>query len=243
MAGDVVALLLAVSFVGSLMTVAFGIGGGSLLLAIMAVTMPAAALIPVHGIVQVGSNLGRAVVFVRHTFWPALPWFVVGSVIGVAIGGNIAMNIPPWMVQAGVGVFIAWSVLARPPRWLSQWSLLTGLISSFLTMFFGATGVFVANYTKSLSLARHQHVATHATLMTVQHLLKTMAFGLLGFAFGPWLGFTVAMILAGLLGTFAGGLVLTRMTDVRFHKALNIVLLLIAARLIWAGITEAFQAV
>src|SRR5690606_26339709 len=144
---------------------------------------PPLALIPVHGVVQVGSNLGRAVIFMRHTFWPALPWFAAGSVIGVAIGGNIAMNLAPWVVQIGIGVFIFWSILARPPRWLSQWPLVTGLISSFLTMFFGASGVFVASYSKSLLLDRHSHVATHSTLMTVQHLLKTFAFGLLGFAF------------------------------------------------------------
>jgi len=238
--GSIIALLLGMSFIGSLITVAFGIGGGALLLAIMAVTMPPLALIPVHGVVQLGSNLGRAVMFVRHTFWPALPWFVVGSIVGVAIGGNIAMNIPPWVVQTGVGLFIVWSVLARSPKWLSRWPVLTGLISSFLTMFFGATGVFVASYSKSLALPRHKHVATHATLMTVQHLLKSLTFGILGFAFVEWFPFIAAMILCGLAGTFAGRLVLTRMTDARFHRALDIVLLLIAARLIWAGLGEAF---
>lgn len=239
LSGEIIALLLGMSFLGSLITVAFGIGGGALLLAVMAVTMPPLALIPVHGVVQLGSNLGRAVLFVRHTFWPALPWFLVGSVIGVTIGGSIAMNIPPWLVQMAVGLFIIWAVLARTPRWLSRWPLLTGLISSFLTMFFGATGMFVASYSKSLALPRHNHVATHATLMTVQHLLKSLTFGVLGFAFITWLPFIVAMILAGLLGTFAGGFVLTRMTDARFHRALDIVLLLIATRLIWSGVISA----
>jgi uncharacterized membrane protein YfcA len=237
LSGQIVALLLGTSFFGSLITVAFGIGGGALLLAVMAVTMPPLALIPIHGVVQLGSNLGRAIMFVHYTFWPALPWFVVGSLIGVAIGGNIAINIPPWVVQTGVGVFIIWSVLSRPPRWLRELPLLTGLISSFLTMFFGATGMFVANYSKSLNLPRHDHVATHATLMTVQHLLKSLAFGVLGFAFAPWISFISAMILAGLIGTFTGRVVLTHMTDARFHRALDIVLLLIATRLIWSGIT------
>ena len=93
---------------------------------------------------------------------------------------------------------------------------------------------------KSLALPRHKHVATHATLMTVQHLLKSLTFGILGFAFVEWFPFIAAMILCGLAGTFAGRLVLTRMTDARFHRALDIVLLLIAARLIWAGLGEAF---
>ena len=40
LAPGVVALLLGMSFAGSLITVAFGIGGGALLLAVMAATMP-----------------------------------------------------------------------------------------------------------------------------------------------------------------------------------------------------------
>jgi uncharacterized membrane protein YfcA len=236
LAPGVVALLLGMSFAGSLITVAFGIGGGALLLAVMAVTMPPLTLIPVHGVVQVGSNLGRAVMMVKHTVWRALPWFTLGSLIGVVIGGNIAMNIPPWVVQVGVGSFIVFSVLAKPPRGLSRWPILTGGISSFLTMFFGATGVFVANFTKSLGLSRYPHVATHATLMSVQHLLKSVTFAFLGFAFAPWWPFITAMIIAGLLGTWAGSFVLTRMTDQRFHRALDIVLLLIAAKLIWSGL-------
>jgi uncharacterized membrane protein YfcA len=104
-------------------------------------------------------------------------------------------------------------------------------------MFFGATGLFVANYTKSLALPRHEHVATHAALMTVQHGLKVLVFGLLGFAFSAWAPVIVALILAGLAGTFTGRHLLNRMTDHGFKRALDILLVLISARLIWAGLT------
>ena len=48
------------SFFTSAMTAAAGIGGGVVLLAIMATVYPPAVLIPVHGMVQLGSNGGRA---------------------------------------------------------------------------------------------------------------------------------------------------------------------------------------
>lgn len=230
------ATLLVASFAGSFITIAFGIGGGAFLLAVMASLVPPAVLIPVHGVIQFGSNAGRAVLTLRHVFWPAMGWFTVGSLIGVGLGAALVVNIPPALVQLGVGLFIIWSVLARPPAWLRRWPVVTGGISTFLTMFFGATGPFVAAYTKSLSVGRHAHVATHAALMTVQHALKTVAFGFLGFAFGAWAGFSVAMIAAGLLGTWAGGFVLNRLSDARFKRALDILLLLIAARLVWGGI-------
>ncbi|MBY4892190.1 sulfite exporter TauE/SafE family protein [Rhodobacteraceae bacterium N5(2021)] len=230
-------ITMAASFAGSFITAAFGIGGGGLLLAILASIVPPAALIPVHGVVQAGSNAGRMVMLWREIFWPALPWFAVGTLIGVAIGGAVAVELPPQYVQIGVGAFVIYTVLARAPRWFSRWPLFTGLISSFLTMFFGATGLFVASFTKSHKLPRHAHVATHATLMTLQHGLKVVAFGVLGFAYADWIWVIALMIGVGLVGTYAGRLVLNRLTDVRFGLTLNILLVLISLRLIWQGIT------
>ncbi len=236
----VVAGLLVSSFVASFITVALGIGGGALLLAIMASLMPPAALIPVHGVIQLGSNAVRAAVMIRHAYWAPFLAFALGSAAGAAVGGVVVFDLPPAAIQIGVGLFVIWSVFARPPAWLSRYPAVTGAISSFLTMFFGATGVFVANFSKSLKLPRQDHVATHAVLMTLQHLLKVVAFGMLGFAFGPWMGFMAAMIVAGFLGTMAGRHVLLRISDVGFKRALDVVLVLISLRLIWSGAGQLF---
>ena len=230
--------LMVTSFVASLITVALGIGGGGLLLAVMASLVPPAALIPVHGVVQLGSNGGRAAMLLRHVDWRAVvPGFLIGSLIGAAAGGVVVVDLPPNVVQIGVGLFVIYSVVATPPKWLSRWPWLTGGLSSFLTMFFGATGMFVANYTKSLRLPRHDHVATHAALMTVQHGLKVVVFGLLGFAFGAWGMVIAALILSGLLGTLMGRAVLNRISDHNFKLALDAILVLISLRLIWQGLT------
>jgi uncharacterized membrane protein YfcA len=229
--------VLAGSFVGSFITAAFGIGGGALLLAIMASVMPVAALIPVHGVVQFGSNAGRMAMLWRSVFWPALPWFAIGTVVGAAIGGLVVVELPPQWVQIGIGVFVIYTVLARAPKWFSRWPVVTGFISSFLTMFFGATGLFVASFTKSHKLERHAHVATHAALMTAQHGLKVVVFGLLGFAFGAWAPVILALIAVGLIGTFTGKLVLNRLSNAHFGTALNVLLILISLRLIWNGIS------
>ncbi|MBO9473871.1 sulfite exporter TauE/SafE family protein [Shimia sp. R10_1] len=230
-------ILLATSFLGSFITAAFGIGGGVAFLAACALLLPPAAIIPVHGVVQLGSNAIRAIMFLRHLIWTALPAFVVGSLIGVAIGGSVVVSLPGWLVQSVVGVFILWVVFAKPPKWLSRWPLVTGLMSSFLTMFFGATGPFVAGYVKTLQLDRHTHVATQAALMTVQHGLKVAIFGLLGFAFADWAVLMAGLIACGALGTWIGKQVLGRMSDHGFHRILNIILVLLALRLIWGGVS------
>lgn len=228
-------VLLGFSFLGSFITVALGIGGGALVLAVMASLMPPAALIPVHGVVQLGSNALRAALMIGHTRWPSVWAFAAGAVVGAVLGGVVVVELPPGLVLIGVGAFVIFSVLSRPPAWLRRSGALAGAVSSFLTMFFGATGPFVATYVKSLDLSRQPHVATHAVLMTLQHGLKIVVFGVLGFAFGPWLGFMAAMIGAGFLGTLAGRSVLIRMSDKGFKFALDVVLILISIRLIWQG--------
>lgn len=227
--------LVAASAGTSFLTAAFGIGGGVVMLGILASLLPPVALIPVHGIVQLGSNLGRASVLVRHVLWTAVPGFAAGALVGTALGGMIVVNIPPEAVQIGVGVFILISIHAGMPNLGHVGIWLAGGIASFLSMFFGATGPFLATYLYSLKLGRMQQVATHATMVTLQHLLKVLAFGLLGFAFGPYLGLVAAMIATGFLGTLAGSFVLMHAKEKNFRRGLNILLTILAARLIWTG--------
>ena len=57
--------LVALSLFTSALTAAAGIGGGLVLLSVMASFLPPIVVIPTHGVVQLGSNAGRAVLL-RH---------------------------------------------------------------------------------------------------------------------------------------------------------------------------------
>jgi uncharacterized membrane protein YfcA len=229
-------LLIAASMGTSFITAAFGIGGGIMLVAIMAVMLPPAALIPVHGVVQLGSNFGRALIMLKHVERSTIPPFLVGSALGAGLGGVVFIQFPPWVVQFGLAGFITWSALGRLPAIGKGHVFAAGAVSSFLTMFFGATGSFVAATVKGMKLPPLEHLATHSTLMTLQHLLKSLAFGFLGFAFAPWLPFILAMIASGFLGTVIGRQVLAKMGHRYFQTVLSGILLLLAARLAWSGV-------
>lgn len=99
-------------------------------------------------------------------------------------------------------------------------------------------GRFVAGYVRSLELGRGTHVATKAVLMTLQHLLKVIVFGLLGFNFALWVGFMIMMIATGFLGTLVGRQVLVRMNGKSFAQVLRATLVLLALRLLWQGGAE-----
>jgi uncharacterized membrane protein YfcA len=228
-------VLIAASFCTSLITAAFGLGGGVVLLAILATVLPPAALIPVHGVVQLGSNAGRALILRAAVSRAVLRPFLIGSVVGITLGGLLVVELPPAGVRIAVGAFILWSVVETPPAFLRRSAWLAGGVSSFLTMFFGATGPFVAAYVRAQGFGRVAYVGTNAACMTAQHLLKVVAFALLGFAFGPYLVIIAGMIAFGFAGTLAGRQVLLRIDERRFRLVLNAILVILAARLIWEG--------
>ncbi len=236
--GWAAASMIGASFATSFITAAFGIGGGVMLLAILAVLLPPAALIPVHGVVQLGSNLGRMLLMLRQVMLKALPAFTAGSLLGAALGGVLFVQIPPWLIQAAIALFIIWSVLGKIPAIGRGHFFAGGAFSAFLTMFFGATGTFIAAMVKSMKLPPQEHVATHSALMTIQHTLKIAAFGLLGFAFGPYFFLMVAMIASGFLGTVVGRQILIRLGERYFRPILSGILLLLAARLLWSALED-----
>ncbi|WP_300055023.1 sulfite exporter TauE/SafE family protein [uncultured Roseobacter sp.] len=233
--GPIAALLLVLSFLSSLITAAFGIGGGTIMLAAMATFLPPPAIIPVHGLVQLGSNAGRSFAFRHHIHTTPLAPFVMGALFGVALGSSVVVQLDAGLLQILVGLFILWTVHLPIPQIMKRSAGITGALSSGLTMFVGGTGPFVAAFVKTLGLDRMSHVGTHAAMMTVQHLLKTIAFGLLGFAFTQWAAFTALLILFGFLGTLAGRSVLLRINEPLFKRMLTIILTLMPLRLVYAG--------
>ena len=229
-------LLVTASLVTSFISAAFGIGGGFTLIALLALLLPPAALIPIHGIVQLGSNAGRVGIMLKQVVWRPIMPFVIGTVTGAGLGALVVVQLPPWAVQLALGVFIIWAVFAKLPPIQQRYILFGGVVSSFLTMFFGATGNFIAAMVKSMNLDPVPHVATHSLMMTFQHFVKVLIFGLIGFQFGPYMILIIGMLISGFIGTIIGSQFLTKAGGQYFKPVLNTILFLAAARLIWAGV-------
>jgi len=229
------------SFFTAALTAAFGLGGGLALLAVMSAVFPAAAVVPIHGVAQLGSNAGRFYLQRKDVVWPIVLWFSAGGIIGAALGGRIAMGLPVWALRAGVGLFILYTIWGPRPKGFSpglRTFFATGVVGSFLTMFFGATGPIAATMLSAARLNRLSLVATHAAAMTVQHGMKIAIFGLLGFAFGEWAFVIAAILLSGFAGTTIGTRYLRRMPEATFRGGFKTVLTLIAAWLLIAAAVD-----
>jgi len=240
----VVLLLCGVSYMGSFITASMGIGGGALVLATMALFLPPPVLIPLHGFVQLGSNMGRVALMARHVVLSIVPAFLLGTVIGALIGGNLVIALPLPVLQFALALFILYStwapkIGASNPGKKTFFSI--GLIGTIGTMFFGATGPLMAPFIAAACGKRQNVVATHATLMAIQHGFKVITFGVLGFAFVTYLPLLVALLVFGFAGTWTGKHVLHRLPEKVFRTGLKILLTLISLRLLY-GATSAYFA-
>ncbi len=238
-------LVIAASFFTSALTASFGLGGGLALLAVMSTVLPAAAVIPVHGVAQLGSNMSRFALQRDRVVWTILLWFGLGGVLGSFLGGRIYVELPEAFLKGAVGLFVLVTVWGPKPRAFAPGPksfFLTGAIGAFLTMFFGATGPIAAAMLSATRLEKLQIVATHAACMVLQHGLKTLAFGLLGFAYADWALFIIAILIAGFLGAWSGTRVLRAMPEKRFRAGFKFVLTFFGVYLLGAAIWSASSA-
>lgn len=231
-------LLVVTAGLTSLFTASFGAGGGVMLLGVMAQILPPQLIIPLHGVVQLGSNAGRSAMSWRHIDWLLIGTFLPGAILGALIGQFVLVALEPsamYLSIAGFILFLCWGP-KLPKLVLGKFgTVLAGGITTFLTLFVGATGPLVAAFIKQVFVDRFRTVATFATAMSLQHVLKIAIFEQAGFPISPWLPLLLCMVISGAIGTWIGLKVLRKVSDHHFNRIFNIILTLLAVRLIWQG--------
>ena len=226
--------LIGLSFVTSLITATFSLGGGTLMIAVLALVFPPAVVVPVHGAVQLGSNGGRALVQREHIQWRLIVWISLGALVGVVVGGQFVSVLPAHLFTIAIAVFVLITTWLPAPTFVGESRIVQfvgGAVTSALGMVVGATGMLIAGFVRGLP-DRRQLVATHAMLMTIQNTFKIVTFTFLGFAFASYMPLVVAMIVAGFGGTALGSRLLVKVPERVFRIGFKIVLTVVALDLI-----------
>ncbi|WP_207060550.1 sulfite exporter TauE/SafE family protein [Motiliproteus sp. SC1-56] len=234
-------LLLAASFVTATMTAVLGVGGGVLLLAVIASILPPVAIIPVHGLVQAGANGHRTLLTRQHVDRRLFTDFLLGATLGAALASLVVVQLPVAAIQLSIALFVLY--LTWGPRLQSKhltgWRFrLAAALTTLTSMFVGASGPLVAAFAKQASDDRHRRIANFSACMSVQHGFKLLVFGWLGFAFADWLGLVLMMIASGLAGTWIGLHLLAKMSNRLFDRGFKLVLTLLAVRLLYSALTS-----
>lgn len=230
----VAAALVGFSFLTSAITAVFALGGGIAMLAALGLALPPAVLIPFHGCIQLGSNVGRAVIQRVHIQWHLVLWFGIGTVIGSLIGGSIAVSLPDNLFRVLIAGFVLYSVWGPQPRVSGRGpiaDLAAGGIIGALGMVIGAIGPLVANFLRKLD-DRRELIATHATLVGINNVAKIASFTIFGVVLAPYLPLIIAMVVTGILGTMVGTRMLDAMPEAQFRKIFKIVMTVLALEML-----------
>lgn len=230
-------ILISAAFVGSWLTAVAGVGGGVFLLTVMAGIVPPLALIPLHGVVQLGSNASRAWLSRRYLLSRSLLWFLLGGLAAASVSVWLIGQFPVSWIPLAVAIFVLWLAwgpmpsldLARSPAGV----LTGGLLTSLASMLVGASGPLVAAWFGRKTLDKWQYTALFSSAMSAQHLLKIAVFGVAGFAFWPWLVVLAVMLVAATLGTRVGLACMGHVPEPWLKRLFPWLLTALALRLLW----------
>jgi len=228
-------ILVSIVFLTSCLTAVIGLGGGVLLLMLMPGLVPTAAILPLHALTQLASNLSRAGFGWRSIDLRIIPAFTAGALVGSWLGAGIYEALDVRLLPAFIGITILVFTWLPLPLVRGGGDIALGLVGFFQTglgMLAGATGPLGAAVLMQRNTQRDWLVVNTAVYMTVNHGLRVMAYFAIGFSYAPWWELLIAMVLAGICGSWLG----TRLRGVvpqrDFHQWFRLLVSVLAVRMI-----------
>ena len=224
-----------VTFLTSTIAAIVGLGGGMMLIAILPSFLPINALIPVHGLTQMTSNLSRAVFGYKDVQYEVIPKFLLGSFLGIGIFASILNFISLEYVPLFIGVYILlslWSEKFNEKIKRYESYFLAGFFQTGLSIVVGATGPLTMTLLLKDYKNKDEVVATSAALMSLSHILKVFVFMYFGFVFFDYIGIIIAMVIGAIAGSWVGTKLRNIIDGKKFTIILKVLLTTLAIKVI-----------
>jgi uncharacterized membrane protein YfcA len=193
------------------------------------------ALIPVHGLTQMSSNISRAIFGYKDVQLEVIPKFLLGSAIGIGMFAAVLSLISLEYVPLFIGVYILlslWSEKFNEKIKRYENYFLAGFFQTGLSMVVGATGPLTMTLLLKDYKDKDKVVATGAALMSITHILKVFVFMYFGFVFFDYIGVIVAMIIGAVAGSWAGTKLRDKVDGKKFIIILKVLLTALAIQVI-----------
>ena len=231
--------LVPLALVTSTVAGVFGMGGGVPLIAVMPGLVPAAAIIPLHAATQLASNGSRALFAWRHIDLAMIPPFLLGGALGVLTGGWIYAQIDLGWLPAIIGIAILILTWFPLPKLAGdgRWALaLLGFYQTGVGMIAGATGPLGAAVLARRNSRKDWLVVNTAVYMSVNHLLRSIAFLVMGFAFIDYAWLLAGMVAGVVTGSWLGTRLRALVPEINFQFWFRWLVTLLAVRMIIVGV-------
>lgn len=235
------ALLTLAALLTSMLSAIAGLGGGVLLMLLMPGLVPLGAIVPLHAVVQSVSNAARVAFALPSVAARLIPPLLLGSLAGALVGSlSVGLVSLEWLpaVAGALILIITWlPVTAIIPRGRAAFYFL-GFYQTGLGMLAGATGPLGASVLTLISKDRDWLVVNTGVYMTINHVIRSFAYGLLGFAFAPWWETIAVMSLGMVAGAWLGTKVRQRVPQGFFEQAFKWLITVLAVRMVSVTLSE-----
>jgi len=244
-------ILIIAAFITSSISAVIGMGGGIILLGIMAMIIPEGYMvIALHGIIQLISNTTRTYVFKKHLKNDLIKQFSIGAFLGVGISVVIifilmhffevssANDIKVEMLKPLIGIFIIWYLFFKKKslKKKSNSFVKVGGIAGLSSIFIGAVGPLIAPFFLNRSLTKENIIANKAACQMITHSSKIPLFiFLFNVNYIQEYKILVPLTAAVFIGTNFGKYILNFIPEKLFNKLFKGTLFIIAIRLILTG--------
>lgn len=233
-------IIVAGSFLAALSNAAFSAGGAMIVLAVTSTVLPVSAIVPIHSTLLIGSTSTRALLFWREIDWKIARPFLIGSVVAVAIGSRLYVELPETVIASAISIVMLIAIwlpeISWRPKLKHPWALVGFIHSLFSTLF--AYGALLHAVILHTGLRRQQIIGTMAACLTGMGILKIAGYAINGFDYGPYLRIIVFSIAAAFLGTWVGKMVVDRISEQLFRFVFRALVTVTALRLLYVGLTN-----
>lgn len=222
-----------ISFSTSTISGIVGLGGGFLLLAILPSFLPLTAIIPVHGLVQLASNISRAYFGYKNIQYKVIPKFFIGSLIGVGVFAFLLKIISIKYIPLFIGTYILLSLWSKKfDHKIKQYEnyYMIGFFQTGLSVIVGTTGPLTITLLLKEFNDKDKVIATAAILMCITHILKVVVFIYFGFVIVDYLSIVVVMIIGSIVGSYIGTKLRNNINGKKLIFILKILLSIIAIK-------------
>ncbi len=215
-----------------------GMAGGMVLLASMTFFFPLQTIIPLHGIIQLSSNLSRCFFLRRDINKEILSYFLMGAPLGTMGAYFLIDSIENkdifFLLIVALIFYTLFKPKKLPPIHIPRIGFFPlGTLIGFAAPLVGATGPILAPFFLRDDLTKEEIVATKAAAQMFTHLLKVPLFIALAFPYGEYSLLLGIMILMAVLGTKCGVYLLGKVSQEIFVKVYKFALLISALRLLY----------
>ncbi len=220
------------SFLTSLLTSIFSLGGGLIMLVALAQSFSPATLIPLHGSIQLANNFSRTLVYRDFFQWKQIKNILIstmfGAVIGIYLFGTLPENLLVMVIAATI-LFLTWAPLDNLILSVMKNDWFCGFISGFAGIFVGANGPLVTAYLRTKNLSPEVLVANHGAIMIFQHGIKIILFAsFFNFMILDYFIFILILALTGYAGAILGRRLISKVPFKSFNIILKVFLTLLA---------------